>query len=75
MKPIRIIGFAVLALIWIWLVWAILAGNKLTLINLFWIAASAIIIFVPLWRKYGPSGTADNESSGKKDGKNAPRRK
>ncbi len=60
MKPIRIIGFSVLTLLWLWLVWAVLYRSGVTLYNLFWVVASGIIVFVPLWRKYGP-GKSDTE--------------
>lgn len=53
MKPIRIAGFALLALVWLWLCRALLmTGGGVTFKNLFLIVASGIIIFVPLYKKY-----------------------
>lgn len=54
MNAVRIIGFAVLALVWLWLSWSLIAlGGGLNLKNILLILASGIIIFVPLWKKYG----------------------
>ena len=53
MNLVKTAGFSVLALVWIWLCRAlIVAGGGFTLKNVFLIAASGIIIFVPLWKKY-----------------------
>lgn len=53
MSTIKIIGFSILALLWFWLSRAIVVqGGGFTLKNIFLIVASAIIIFVPLWKKY-----------------------
>ena len=53
MNVVRIAGLILLILIWLWLSWSLvsLAGG-FTLKNIFLIVASAIIIFVPLWKKY-----------------------
>lgn len=49
----KAIGFALIALLWIWLCSAlIISGGGPTFKNLFLIIASGIIIFVPLWKKY-----------------------
>lgn len=54
MNAVRIVGFAVLALVWVWLSWSLLAlGGGFNLKNIFLIVASGIIIFVPLRKKYG----------------------
>lgn len=48
-------GFVItgaLALLWIWLAMRMLLYAGVTLYNIFVLVASAIIIFVPLWRKY-----------------------
>ena len=46
-------GFIFLAILWIWLCVTLLVnGGGFTFKNLFLIAASGIIIFVPLWKKY-----------------------
>lgn len=52
MNGSRITGLIVLALVWVWLVWALLHGGGFTPKNVFLIGASGIIIFVPLWKKY-----------------------
>lgn len=46
------IGFFVLALVWGWLAWGVLATNGITLFNLIIVAMTAIICFVPLYKKY-----------------------
>lgn len=51
MNIVKIVGFLLLALLWLWLSASLLASG-LTLKNLFLVVASAIIIFVPLWKKY-----------------------
>lgn len=50
MKTTRIIGFAVLVVLWVWLAWGVLSAGE-TLYSLLIVAFSGIIIFVPLWRK------------------------
>lgn len=45
-------GIGILALIWLWISWYVLLKAGVTLINLFWIFASAVIIFVPLYKRY-----------------------
>lgn len=52
MQPIKIAGLSVLALLWIWLSWSLLALGGVNLKNLLLVAATGIIIFVPLWKKY-----------------------
>lgn len=60
MNAVRIIGLIVLAVVWFWLCRALIVyGGSVTLKNLFLVAASGIIIFVPLWRKY--FSTSDND--------------
>lgn len=48
----KYLGIGILALIWLWISWYVLVKAGVTLINLFWIVASAIIIFVPLYKRY-----------------------
>lgn len=55
MKTTRVIGFFVLAIVWLWLVRLLVVGGGWTLKTIFLIIASGIIIFVPLWKKYGGS--------------------
>lgn len=53
MNLVKIAGFSILALVWLWLCQSLVtAGGGFTLKNLFLIVASGIIIFVPLWKKY-----------------------
>ena len=53
MNIVRIAGVSLLALLWLWLCSAIIRHvGGFNLKNIFVIAASGIIIFVPLWKKY-----------------------
>ena len=53
MKPSVIIRFAILGLLWLGLVGYIVAFSRpFTLYTAFVIVASAIIIFVPMYKKY-----------------------
>ena len=53
MTPQNIFRFAILGLLWLGLVVYILAfTQKITLYTIFVIVASAIIIFVPMYKKY-----------------------
>ena len=48
----KIIGISVLVVIWVWLVWMLIAAGGFNLKNLLIAAMSGIIIFVPLYKKY-----------------------
>jgi hypothetical protein len=53
MNAVKIVGILLLALVWLWLCWSLIAlGGGFTMKNAFLIVASGIIIFVPLWKKY-----------------------
>ena len=52
MKTTRIIGFAVLVILWIWLAWGVLSAG-LTLYNLLIVAFSGIIILFVLYLEFG----------------------
>lgn len=53
MKVVKIAGFTVLAIVWLWLCRSLIAwGGGFNLKNIFLIVASGIIIFVPLYKKY-----------------------
>jgi hypothetical protein len=53
MKGRYIAVMILFALLWMWLGYYILvAGSGSLLYRIFIVAASAIIIFVPLWKKY-----------------------
>lgn len=57
MKTSVIIRFVILGLLWLGLVMTILVRTpKITLYTVFVIAASAIIIFVPVYKKYVKNG-------------------
>ena len=51
MKPAALIGLGILFLLWLWLAWLMLSLGGVNLKNLIILAMSAIIVFVPLWRK------------------------
>ncbi len=53
MKSSAIIGLALLFMVWLWLAWMLLASGGVTLKNLLLLAMTAVIIFVPLLKKYG----------------------
>lgn len=49
----KTVGIILLALVWIWLCWALIArGGGFSGKNVFLVMASGIIIFVPLYKKY-----------------------
>ncbi len=53
MKPTRIAGLAILALLWVWLsVGLLTSADGFNLKNILIAAMSGIIIFVPLYKKY-----------------------
>lgn len=53
MKKSAIFGMALLLVVWVWLVWGVLSSGPVTLLKLIMVAMSWVIVFVPLWRKYG----------------------
>lgn len=59
MKTSAILGLSVLLCIWMWLAWILLSSSGLTLKNLLVLAMSAIIIFVPLVRKFSDGHKKD----------------
>ncbi|MDE5975556.1 MAG: hypothetical protein K2M10_08215 [Muribaculaceae bacterium] len=53
MNKLKIAGLILLFLLWFWLSRAVIInGGGFTLKNILVVTASAIIIFVPLWKKY-----------------------
>lgn len=52
MSTSRLIGIAVLALVWLWLAWFMLKHAGFNLYNILLVAMTGIIIFVPLYKKY-----------------------
>lgn len=52
MKSSVVIRFVILGLLWLGLVCYIVAHAPVTLYTIFIIVASAIIIFVPMYKKY-----------------------
>lgn len=56
MKASVIIRFVVLGILWLFLVALIVLRSTFTLYTAFVIVASAIIIFVPMYKKYVKNG-------------------
>ncbi|MGM9827505.1 MAG: hypothetical protein ACI30O_04865 [Muribaculaceae bacterium] len=55
MSKTNIIRFVIIGLLWLSLVvWIFYAGAVINFFTLFAIAASGVIVFVPMWKKYGP---------------------
>lgn len=52
MKKTVIAGISLLAVVWLWLAWLMLRSGGVNLKNLLLLAMTAIIIFVPLYKKY-----------------------
>lgn len=52
MKTSVIVRFTIIGLLWAGLVFVILSRAGITAYNLFVVFASAIIIFVPMYKKY-----------------------
>lgn len=52
MKTSVIIGLSLLLTVWLWLAWLLLSAGGVNLRNLLILAMTAVIIFVPLWKKY-----------------------
>ncbi|MDE7376417.1 MAG: hypothetical protein K2N16_06185 [Muribaculaceae bacterium] len=52
MKTSVIIRFVILGVIWLALAGTVLVRGGVTLYNLFVVVAAAIIIFVPMYKKY-----------------------
>lgn len=52
MSKSKIIGIAILAIIWVWLVWILFMSGGFNLKNILIAAITGIIIFVPLYKKY-----------------------
>lgn len=63
MKKSVLIGLSLLFMVWLWLAWLLLRYGGVNLKNLLLLAMTAIIIFVPLFRKYG-IGVKNNNNSG-----------
>lgn len=65
--PLKVLlGLAALLVAWLWLAWVVLSGSQITLINLFWVAASGIIVFVPLWRRVIADTDKEKNANGRK---------
>lgn len=46
-------GFVILGAVWAWLAWLLLSKEGLTLKDILIVVMSGIIVFVPLWKRYG----------------------
>lgn len=55
------IRFAFIALLWLALCWLVVSSRPFTLEVAFWILASAIIVWVPLYKKYLRNGKGKDE--------------
>ncbi len=53
MKTSAVIGLSLLLCIWLWLAWLLLSQSGVNLKNIILLAMTAIIIFVPLLKKFG----------------------
>lgn len=51
-KSVRIAITVLLGGLWIWLAWGFLSARGVTLLNLLFLAMTAIIIFLPLYKKF-----------------------
>lgn len=45
-----------LGAVWAWLAWIMLSKGGLTLKDIIIVVMSGIIVFVPLWKRYGRKG-------------------
>lgn len=52
MTKYAIIGIVLLGALWLWLAWLLLAAGGVNLKNILILAMSAVIVFVPLVRKF-----------------------
>lgn len=64
-KLIRYCGLGLLLAAWIWLAWGFLAAKGITLLNLIILVMTAIIIFVPLYKKYFTAQSSEKEKRNK----------
>lgn len=60
-KIMKTVGTGILFLVWLWLAWGLLSADGVNLKNLLILAMTAVIIFVPLYKKYFAQG-ADSGS-------------
>ncbi len=56
MKKGAVAGFMLLRAVWAWLAWIMLSKDGLTLKDIIIVVMSGIIVFVPLWKRYGRKG-------------------
>lgn len=56
MKKGAVVGFVILGAVWAWLAWLLLSKEGLTLKDILIVVMSGIIVFVPLWKRYGRKG-------------------
>lgn len=52
MKRGEVFRLMCIVLLWLWLCWLLLTRAQLNFWTLFWVVASGIIVFVPLYKKY-----------------------
>lgn len=65
-KIIKIFGTGVLFLVWLWLAWGLLSADGVNLKNLLILAMTAVIIFVPLYKKYFAKGADSDDKNGRR---------
>ncbi len=56
MKKGAVAGFMLLGAVLAWLAWIMLSKGGLTLKDIIIVVMSGIIVFVPLWKRYGRKG-------------------
>lgn len=54
MNMANIFRLVIVAVLWLLVAGYVLTHARINFFTLFALTASAIIVFVPLWRKYGP---------------------
>lgn len=52
MKTSALIGVVILTIAWLWLAWMLLSLGGLTLKNIIILAMSAVIVYVPIVKKF-----------------------
>lgn len=62
MNKANIIRFVCILLLWMALCYIYLTSQPVNLMTLFWIVASGIIVFVPLYKKYVRKPKANDSS-------------
>ncbi len=56
MKTALVLRFVCVAVLWLMLCYYVLSCQPITLWVLFWVVASGVIVFVPMYKKYVKNG-------------------